>query len=133
MQPNVAHNANRNPDPCHANNDHPLPIALCYTLQLVLLLDGIRVTASLGSVDQLFSQALSNRLDVSESGFTGTDCEESDGLVNTSERRDIDGLTTDGTGRTDTGGVFTGTAVDDGIDSDLDWVLISHDVNLRAN
>jgi len=58
-----------------------LPIALCYTLQLVLLLDGVRVATSLSSVNELFSQALSNALDVSERGFAGTDGEEGDGLV----------------------------------------------------
>lgn len=81
----------------HAKNHNPLPIGLGNTLQLVLLLDSIRVAASLGSVDQLFSQALSNRLDVSEGGFTGTDGKESDGLVDAAEGRHIDGLTTDGT------------------------------------
>ena len=49
-----------------------LSVALCYTLQLVLLLDSVRVAASLGSVDQLLSQALGNRLDVAERGLTGT-------------------------------------------------------------
>ena len=48
--------------PNHANTIHHnhLPIALGHTLQLILLLDGVRVTASLGSVDELFSQALSD-------------------------------------------------------------------------
>jgi hypothetical protein len=46
--------------PYHAKHHNHLPIALGDTLQLILLLDGIRVTASLGSVDQLFGQALSN-------------------------------------------------------------------------
>lgn len=109
----------------------PLSVGLCYTLQLVLLLDGVGVAASLGSVDELFSQALSDRLDVAERCLTGTDGEESDGLVDTAEGRDIDGLATDGTSGTDTGGVFTGTAVDDGIDGDLDGVLVGHDVDLK--
>jgi hypothetical protein len=108
----------------------PLSVGLGYTLQLVLLLDRVGVAASLGSVDELFSKALGNRLDVAESGLTGTDGEESDGLVDTAEGRDIDGLATDGTGGTDTGGVFTGTAVDNGIDDDLDGVLVGHDVDL---
>lgn len=111
----------------------PLSVGLGDTLELILLLDGVRVAASLGSVDQLLSKALGNALDVAERGLTGTDGEEGDTLVDTAEGRNIDGLATDGTGGTDTGGVFTGTAVDDGIDSDLDGVLVGHDVDLRLS
>jgi len=107
----------------------PLSVGLGDTLELILLLDGVRVAASLGSVDQLLSKALGNALDVAERGLTGTDGEEGDTLVDTAEGRNIDGLATDGTGGTDTGGVFTGTAVDDGIDGDLDGVLVGHDVD----
>jgi hypothetical protein len=52
-------------------------------------------------------------------------------LVDTAERGDIDGLTTDGTGGSDTGAVFARTTVDDGINGDLDWVLVGHDVDLK--
>jgi hypothetical protein len=107
-----------------------LPIALRHTLQLVLLLDGVRVAASLGSVDELFSQALGDALDVAERGLAGTDGEERDGLVDTAEGRHVDSLATDGTCGTNTGGVFAGSAVDDGINGDLDGVLIGHDVDL---
>ena len=107
-----------------------LPIGLCDTLQLVLLLDGVRVTASLGSVNELFCQTLGNALDVSEGGLAGTDGEERDGLVDAAERRHIDGLTTDSTGGSDTGAVFAGSAVNDGVNSDLDGVLVGHDVDL---
>ena len=62
-----------------------LSVGLSDTLQLVLLLDGVAVAAALGSVDQLFSQALSNALDVSEGGFAGTNGEEGDGLVDPAE------------------------------------------------
>jgi len=108
----------------------PLPVALRHTLQLVLLLDGVRVAATLGSVDELFSQALSDALDVAERGLAGTDGEEGNGLVDAAEGRHIDGLTTDGTGRSDTGGVFAGSTVDDGVHGDLDGVLVGHDVDL---
>jgi hypothetical protein len=111
----------------------PLSVGLGDTLELILLLDGVRVAASLGSVDQLLSKALGNALDVAERGLTGTDGEEGDTLVDTAEGRNIDGLATDGTGGTDTGGVFTGTAVDDGIDGDLDGVLVGHDVDLQLS
>ena len=51
-------------------------------------------------------------------------------MVDATQGGNIDGLTTDGTCGTNSGRVFAGAAVDDGIDGDLDWVLISHDVNL---
>lgn len=51
------------------------------------------------------------------------------GLVDTAEGRDIDGLTTDSTSRTDTSGVFTGTGVDDSINENLDGVLVGQQVN----
>lgn len=109
----------------------PLPVALRHTLQLVLLLDSVRVAATLGSVDELFSQALSDALDVAERSLASTDGKESDGLVDAAKRRHIDGLTTDGTGGSDTGGVFAGSAVDNGVHGDLDGVLVGHDVDLK--
>ena len=45
--------------------------------------------------------------------------EEGDGLVHAAERGNIDGLATDGTLRADTGGVFTGTSVDNGVNENL--------------
>ena len=109
----------------------PLSVGLGDTLQLVLLLDGVRVAASLGSVDELFSQTLGNALDVSEGGLAGTDGEERDGLVDAAQRRHIDGLTTDGTSGSDTGAIFAGSAVDDSVNGDLDGVLVGHDVDLE--
>jgi hypothetical protein len=110
-------------------NNH-LSVGLGNTLELVLLLNGVRVAASLGSVDQLLSQALSNGLDVSEGGLTGTDGKKGNSLVDTAEWGDIDSLATYGTGGTDTGRVFAWTAVDDGVNGNLDWVLVGHDVDL---
>lgn len=117
----------------HAESQYPsLPVGLGDTLQLVLLLDSVRVAASLGSVDQLLSKALGDRLDVAEGGLAGTGGQEGDGLVDAAEGRDIDGLSADSTGGTDTGGVLTGTAVDNGVNGDLDGVLVGHQVDLRA-
>lgn len=107
-----------------------LSVALGHTLQLVLLLDSVGVAATLGGVDKLLSKALSNRLDVAESSLAGTGGEEGDGLVDPSEGGDIDSLSSDGTGGTNSGRVFTGTAVDDGVNSDLDGVLVGHEVDL---
>ena len=84
---------------------------------------------ALGGVDQLLSKALRDALDVTEAGLASTDGEESDGLVDTAKRGDIDGLAADGTGGANTGGVLTGTAVDNGVNGDLDGVLVGHDVD----
>jgi hypothetical protein len=92
-----------------------------------LLLTG--VGAAFGGVDELFSQALSDGLDVTESGFTGTNRQESDGLVDTSQWGHIDGLTTDSSGGTDSGGIFARTAVENGINGDLDGVLVGDEVD----
>ncbi|GAO51171.1 hypothetical protein G7K_5282-t1 [Saitoella complicata NRRL Y-17804] len=106
-----------------------LTVGLGNTLELILLLDGVRVGRTLGSVDELLSQALSDGLDVAESSLTSTDGQEGDSLVDTAERGDIDGLATDGTSGTDTGGVLTGTTVDDSVDGDLEGVGIGQEVD----
>lgn len=43
-----------------------LPVCLSYTLDLVLLLDGVRVGRAAGGVDDLVGEALRNGLDVAE-------------------------------------------------------------------
>lgn len=60
---------------------------------------------------------------------TYTDGQEGDSLVDAAEGGDIDGLATDGTSGTDTGGIFTGTGVDDGINENLDGVLVGEKVD----
>lgn len=52
-----------------------------------------------------------------------TCAQEPDGLVDTSERRNVDGLTSHCTGTTDSGRVFSWTAVLDGVDQDFQWIL----------
>ena len=52
-----------------------------------------------------------------------------DGLVDSSQGRDIDSLTTDDTGGTDTGRIFTGTGVHDGGDEHLDRVVAGDEVD----
>ena len=107
-----------------------LPITLRHPLQFILLLDRIRITAPLRSIDQLFSQALGHALHIPERSLPRTDGQEGDRLVDAAQGRDIDGLTADGTGAADTGGVFARTAVDDCVDGDLERVCVGHDVNL---
>lgn len=83
----------------------------------------------LGGIDQLVGQALGDGLDVAECGFTGSSAEQPDCLVDASQGRNIDGLTTNGTGTTNTGRVFTWTRVDDSGDQDLQRVLVCQKVD----
>lgn len=73
----------------------------------------------LSSIDELVSQTLSNGLDVTEGSLTGTSAEQPDGLVHTAQRGHIHSLTTHSTSTANTGGVLTGSTVDDGIDQHL--------------
>jgi len=109
--------------------DKHLSVGLCDTLELVLLLDGVRVGRFLGGVDELVGEALSNRLNVSERCGSGTRGEQEDGLVHSTEWGDIDSLSSDGTGTADTRGVFSWTRVDHGRDEDLDWVFAGQEVD----
>jgi hypothetical protein len=107
-----------------------LSVGLGHTLQLVLLLDRVRVAASLGGIDQLLGEALSNGLDVAEGRLAGARRQEGDGLVDSSQWGYVDGLSADGAGGADSGRVFSGSAVDNGVDSDLDGVLVRHEMDL---
>lgn len=106
-----------------------LTVSLGNTLNLILLLDGIAVGRTTGSVDDLISQALSDGLHVAERGLTSTSGHQVDSLVDTAERGNIDGLSSDNTSRADASAIFARTTVDDGIDNDLDGVLVSQDVD----
>lgn len=60
---------------------------------------------------------------------TYTDGDEGDGLVDSSQWRDIDSLSSDGSLGADSGRVLSGTSVDNGIDQDLDGVLLGNKVD----
>ena len=57
-----------------------LSVGLGHALQLVLLLDGVAVGASLGRVDQFVREALRDGLDVAEGGLPRPGAEQPDGL-----------------------------------------------------
>lgn len=57
-----------------------LTVGLGNSFELVLLLDGVGVGASLGGVHDLVSEALGDGLDVSESSFSSTGADEPDSL-----------------------------------------------------
>lgn len=73
-----------------------------------------------------------NSLDIAGAYLASTNGQQSNGLVDTAQRRHIDGLATDGTLGTDTGGVLTGTAVDNSVNSNLERALVGHDVDLHV-
>ena len=77
-----------------------LSVRLGDTFKFILLLDSVRVGASLGGVNQLIGQTLSNGLNVSEAGFAGSSAQKPDGLVDTPKWGNVHGLTTDSTGTT---------------------------------
>ena len=72
----------------------------------------IPVGGTLGSVDQLISQALSDSLNVPESRLSGTSGEQVDGLVHPSQGGNIHGLPSDDSSRSDTCSIFTGTTAE---------------------
>jgi len=106
-----------------------LTVGLGHTLDLVLLLDGVGVGGTLGSVLELLSEALGDGLDVAEGRITGTSGEQVNGRVHTTQGGDINGLTTHNTSRADAARVLTGTRVDDSVDNHLDGVLASGEVD----
>jgi len=101
-----------------------LTVCACGTLDLIFPLNRVRVAGLLRAVGLLISQALGDGLDGTERSEASASADQVDGGVNTTERGDIDGLTTDGTGRTDLTGVLTRATVLHGIEENLDGVLV---------
>ena len=117
-------------------DDHPassptrrLAVSLGHTLELILLLDGVGVGGALRRVDELIRQALGDGLHVAESSLARAGGDEVDGLVDAAEGGDVDSLAANHTRGTDTGGVLTGARVDDGVDDDLNGVLVGEEVD----
>jgi len=107
-------------------------VTLGNSLDLILLLDGEGVGTgadTLGGGDDLVSEALRKSLVGSERRLSGTLADQVDSLVDSSERRDIDGLSADGTTGTDSGGVLTSTTLDDGLKENLERVAAGEQVD----
>ena len=83
----------------------------------------------LGGVDDLIGEGLRDRLERPEGGLAGTLADQVNGLVDSAEGRDVDGLSANDTTGSDTGGVFAGAAVADGGDHDLNGVLAGEEMN----
>ena len=84
---------------------------------------------ALFGIDNFVSQALSNGLVSLDGTVTRSVGDQVDGLVDSSEGRNVDGLLSDDTSSSDTGGVFSGTSLQNGIDEDFKGVLASKEVN----
>lgn len=106
-------------------------VTLGNSLDLVLLSNavGVGLTDTLGSGNDLISKSLAHGLVVSEAGLSRSLAHEVDGLVDSSEWRDINGLSLDGTSRSNSGGVLSGSSLDDGIEKNLEWVVPGEKVN----
>ena len=112
-----------------SNLSNFLTVTLGNSLDLILFLDGIRVGRSSGGIDDLISQALRDRLKVSETSLSGSGADKVDGIIDSSEWRHIDGLSSNNSGSSNSGGIFSWSGVDDSINKDLDRVLVSQKVD----
>lgn len=65
----------------------------------------------------------------SEARVSGSLAHEIDSLVDSSQWGHIDGLSSDGTSGTDSGGIFSGSSLDDSFKENLEWVLSGKEVN----
>merc|ERR1719181_1387945 len=94
----------------------PLPVALGHALQLILLLDRVRVGRLLRAVSQLVGQALGHGLDRAEGREARAGGDHIDGRVHAADRADVHGLAAHRTGAAHLTRVLARAAVLDGID-----------------
>jgi len=64
-----------------------------------------------------------------EASLSGSLAHKVNGLVHSTERRHVDSLSSHSTSGTDSGGVFSGTALDDGLEEDFERVASSEEVD----
>merc|ERR1719291_1236536 len=101
-----------------------LRIGFTNSLNFIFLFDSIGVTTSSSSINKLFSQALTNSLQIPKTSLTCTSCKKVHSIIYPPEWTHIYSLTTNNTSSTDTCGILSRTRIDNSIDYDLDWVLI---------
>ena len=106
-----------------------LPVSLGVSFDFFLLLDRVAVGVVLGSLHNFVGKHFGDVLEVLEGAISGVLGDVVNRLVDSSERRDIDGLSLDTASSSDSGGVFSGSAVADGIDDNLDGILASLELN----
>ena len=93
-------------------------VTLGNSLDLVLLLDGVGVslTDTLGGSDDFISKDLTHGFVGSEAGVSGSFTHEVDSLVDSSEWGDINSLSSDSSSGTNSGGVLSGTTLNDSLE-----------------
>ena len=111
------------------NNRRSLPVSLSVSLDFFLLLDRVAVGVVLGSLHNFVGKHFGDVLKVLEGAISGVLGDVVNRLVDSSEGRDIDGLSLDTSAGSDSGGVFSGSAVADGVDNNLDGVLAGLELN----
>jgi hypothetical protein len=84
---------------------------------------------TLGGGNDLIGKSLGHGLVASESGLSGSLHDQVDGLVDSSQWGDINGLSSDGTTGTNSSGVFSRSTLNDGLEKDLQWVLSGEEVD----
>eukprot|EP00954_Amorphochlora_amoebiformis_P030026 1394014-Amorphochlora_amoeboformis.AAC.1 len=125
----LAHNKNPPTSPAHHHDASALLTAgLGNALDLVLFLDGKAVDLVLRGIHDLIGEALGDGLERAEGGGTGAHGHVMDGNVGAAKGGYIHGLTTRDTSGTNSGGVFAGSGVHNGVDVDYDGVFLGHDV-----
>ena len=100
-----------------------LTVSLGISLDFLFLLDAAAVGVCLGSLDEFVSKDFSDILEVLKSSISGVLSDIVNGLVDSSERGDINGLSLDTTTGSDSGRVFSSTAIGNGVDDDLERIL----------
>ena len=87
------------------------------------------MTNTLGGSDDLVGQGLRHGLVASEGRFSGSLADQIDSLVDSSQGGNIDSLSSNSTTGTNSCGVLSGTALNDGLEEDLKWVLSGKEVD----
>ena len=105
-------------------------VTLGHFLDLLLFLQSVgRLQVSLLNVDQLVSQNLGNALLGPEGVLSHSLGDQVDGLVDSSEGRNVDSLLSNHTTSSDSGGVLSGTGLDNCVDKDLEGVSSGEEVD----
>ena len=87
------------------------------------------MTHTLGGGDDLVGQSLGHRLVASERRLSGSLADQINSLVDSSQWRHIDGLSSNGTSGSNSRGVLSGSGLDDGLEENLKRVLSGQQVD----